>query len=57
MLCTLIGEIILSVNIQVGLNMHLSDDIGNASSSLSFYCSGIFKRSEIIFCSICTIIA
>ena len=34
MLCTLIGAIILSINIQVGLNMHLYDDIGDASSSL-----------------------
>ena len=33
MLCTLIGAIILSINIQVGLNMHLYD-IGDASSSL-----------------------
>ena len=28
MLCTLIGAIILSINIQVGLNIHLYDDIG-----------------------------
>ena len=34
MLCTLIGAIILSINIQVGLNMDLYDDIGDASSSL-----------------------
>ena len=34
MLCTLIGAIILSINIQVGLNMYLYDDIGDASSSL-----------------------
>ena len=34
MLCTLIGAIILFINIQVGLNMHLYDDIGDASSSL-----------------------
>ena len=34
MLCTLIGAIILSINIQVGLNMHLYEDIGDASSSL-----------------------
>ena len=34
MLCTLIGAIILSINIQVGLNMRLCDDIGDASSSL-----------------------
>ena len=27
-LCSLIGAIILSINIQVGLNMHLYDDIG-----------------------------
>ena len=31
MLCTLIGAIILSINMQVGLNMHLYDDIGDAS--------------------------
>ena len=47
MLCTLIGAIILSINIQVGLNMHLYDDIGDASSSLrgstsSFFCLLIF---------------
>ena len=34
MLCTLISAIILSINIQVGLNMHPYDDIGDASSSL-----------------------
>ena len=34
MLCTLICAIILSINIQVGFNMHLYDDIGDASSSL-----------------------
>ena len=34
MLCTLIGAIILSINIQVGLNMHLYDGIGDASMSL-----------------------
>ena len=34
MLCTLIGAIFLSINIQVGLNMHLYDDIRDASSSL-----------------------
>ena len=33
MLYTLIAAIILSINIQVGLNMHLYDDIGDASSS------------------------
>ena len=30
MLHTLIGAIILSINIQVGLNMHLYDDIGDS---------------------------
>ena len=34
MLYTLIGAIILSINIQVGLNMHPYEDIGDASSSL-----------------------
>ena len=34
LLYTLIGAIILSINIQVGLNVHLYDDIGDASSSL-----------------------
>ena len=34
MLCTLIGVIILSINIQVPFNLHLYDDIGDASSSL-----------------------
>ena len=34
MLCTMIGAIILSKSIHVGLNMHLYDDIGDASSSL-----------------------
>ena len=34
MLCTLIGAVILSINMHVGLNMHLYDDIGDASSSL-----------------------
>ena len=34
MLCTLIGAIVLSINIHVGLDMHLYDDIGDASSSL-----------------------
>ena len=32
-LCTLIGAIILSINIKVGLNMRLYDDIEDASSS------------------------
>ena len=34
MLCTLVGAIILSINIQVGLNMPPYDDIEDASSSL-----------------------
>ena len=34
MLCTLIVAIILSINIQVGLNMHLYHDIGDTSLSL-----------------------
>ena len=34
MLCTMIGAIILSINIQVGLNMYPYDFIGDASSSL-----------------------
>ena len=42
MLCTLIGAIILSINIQVGLNMHLYDDIGDASSSLRGSTSSFF---------------
>ena len=33
MLSILIGAIILSINIQVGLNMHLYDVIGEALSS------------------------
>ena len=41
MLYTLIGAIILSINIQVGLNMHLYDDIGDASSSLRGYTSSL----------------
>ena len=49
MLCTLIGAIILSINIQVGLNMHLYDDIRNASSSfrgptfIFVICAQIYK--------------
>ena len=34
LLRTMIGAIILSINIQVGLNMYPYDDIGDASSSL-----------------------
>ena len=43
-LCTLIGAIILSINIQVGLNMHLYDDIGDASSSLRGSTSSCMKE-------------
>ena len=42
MLCTLIGAIILSINMQVVLNMHLYDDIGDASSSLRGSTSSFF---------------
>ena len=31
MLCTVIGVFIISINIQVGLNMYPYDDIGDAS--------------------------
>ena len=41
MLYTLIGAIILSINIQVGLNMHLYDDIRDASSSFRGYTSSL----------------
>ena len=34
MLCTLIGAIILSINIQEGLNLHLYEGIEDALSSL-----------------------
>ena len=44
MLCTLIGAIILSINIQVGLNMHLCDDIEDASSSLRGLTSSLRKQ-------------
>ena len=43
MLCTLIGAIMLSINIQVGLNMHLYDDIGDASSSIRGSTSSFIK--------------
>ena len=45
MLFTLIGGIILSISIQVGLNMHLYDDIGDASSSLRGSTSSCRLRS------------
>ena len=41
----MIGAIILSINIQVGLNMHLYDDIGNASSSLRGSTSSLIARA------------
>ena len=55
MLCTLIGAIILSINIQVGLNMHQYDHIGDASSSLrgstssSLPCGYQNEQYELIF--------
>ena len=60
MLCTLIGAIILSINIQVGLNMHLYDDIGEASSSLrgptsSWNMLSYLLEYIIIFSGICYI--
>ena len=42
MLCTMIGAIILSINIQLGLDMYPYDDIGDASSSLWGSTSSIF---------------
>ena len=48
MRCTLIGAIILSTNIEVGLNIHLYDDIGDASSSLRVSTS-IFESFWLIF--------
>ena len=50
MLCTLIGAIILSINIQVGLNMHLCDDIGDASSSLRGSTSSLTIYLNVFFC-------
>ena len=52
MLCTLIGAIILSINIQVGLNMQLYDDIGDALSSLRGSTSSLiipFSNLVIVF--------
>ena len=46
MLCTLIGAIILSINIQVGINMHLYDDIGDALSSLRGSTSSIYLGKD-----------
>ena len=43
MLCTLIGAIFLFINIQVGLNMLLHNDIGDASLSLRGSTSSFYK--------------
>ena len=51
MLCTLIGAIILSINIQVGFNMHLNDDIGDASSSLRGSTLAFFHSLQNVFIS------
>ena len=51
MLCTLIGAIILSINIQVGLNMHLYDVIGDASSSLRGSTSSLSVDSGLFLCT------
>ena len=54
MLCTLIGAIILSINIQVGLNMHLYDDMRNASSSLLGSTSSFYiKKVTLVFLLSC----
>ena len=52
MLCTLIGAIILFINIQVGLNMHLHDDIGNASPFLRGTTSSLIFISSKEMCLI-----
>ena len=49
MLCTLIGAVILSINIQVGLNMHPYDDIEDASSSLRGLTSSFFIMVFLLF--------
>ena len=50
MLCRLFGAIILSINIQLGLNMHLYDDIGDASSSFRGSTSSLYwLRIRLIF--------
>ena len=57
MLCTLIFAIILSINIQVGLNMHLYDDIGDASLSLrGSTTSFLGKIIHDFFYSVCLLI-
>ena len=48
MLCTLIGAIILSINIQVGLNMHLLMTSGDASSSLRGSTSSLYGQWSIV---------
>ena len=56
MLWTLIGAIILSINIQAGLNLHLYGDIGDALSSLggstsslfNIYSDGLLNYSQIL---------
>ena len=50
MLCTLIGAIILSINIQVGVNMHLYDDIGDALSSLRGSTSSFLPATTLLLC-------
>ena len=52
MLCTLIGAIILSINIQVGLDMHLYDDIGDALSSFRGSTSNLNSSSPFLNISI-----
>ena len=49
MLCTMIGAILLSINIQVGLNMHLYDDIEDASSSFLGSTSSCSCRFDLLF--------
>ena len=49
MVCTLIGAIILFINIHVGLDMHLYDDIGDASSSLRGSTSSYLLRDSCCF--------
>ena len=56
MLCTMIGAIILSINIQVGLNMHLYDDIGDASSSLRGSTSSFLGKIIHNFYGVCLMI-
>ena len=46
MLCTLIGAIIQFINIHEGLDMHLYDDIGDASSSLRGWTSSLISNID-----------